>query len=234
MLTLIATASSTTSKNTMPYLSSAHSPNGPVPSPYTPDTTPGSGFGPSLKQQQNGAMSEHPHRGSGDYDESRRGSVTGSIHQGMHNLGLGPTSPYHSNNPSQTSIVSGLQQQRGIPTAGAYTGSRYSTMNGPMSPYASQRNNSRGAFAAGRVAPPILENPKADVYSAELPTRGQAYAFPDPDGPQPGAPGRPTSTYSRRGSFAESFTSSIVTMESSRLPPGQQGMSRDSYIMAVY
>jgi hypothetical protein len=220
---MVVTASST---NTMPYLNSAHSPNAPGASPYTPDTTPGSTFGPSLAQtrQQNGALSDHPHRGSGDYDESRRSSVTGSIHQGMNSLGLGPTSPspYHSNNQSQTSIVSGLQQQRGIPTLNGYSG-RYSTMNGPLSPYSSQRN-SRGPFAAGRVAPPILENPKAEVYSADAPTRGQAYAFPDPDSKPADHNSRPGSTFSRRNSYAESYASSIVTMESSRYPPGQQGM----------
>ena len=210
----------------MPYLNSAHSPTTQGPSPYTPDTTPGSTFGPSAAQkQQNGLVPENsgPNRGSGDYDESRRGSVTGSIHQGMNNLVLGPASPYHSNNQSQSSIVSGLQQQRGIPTSNGYNSSRYSTMSGgPLSPYNSQRN-SRGPLAAGRVAPPILENPKADVYSAEAPTRGQAYAFPDPDGSQSGMQGRPPSNFSRRNSFAESFTSSIMTMESTRLPAGQHG-----------
>lgn len=219
------TASSTHSANTMPYLNSAHSPAGPGPSPYTPDTTPGSTFGPSAMQKQQNGHTPEPKRGSGDYDESRRSSVTGSIHQGMNNLVLGPTSPYHSNNQSQTSIVSGLQQQRGIPTANGYNSSRYSTMSGgPLSPYSSNRSSrAGGAFAAGRVAPPILENPKADVYNAEAPTRGQAYAFPDPDGPQPGHPGRAPSTFSRRNSFAESFTSSIMTMESTRLPAGQHG-----------
>lgn len=209
----------------MPYLNSAHSPNAPGPSPYTPDTTPGSTFGPSVAQtrQQNGLLVDHPHRGSGDFDESRRSSVTGSIHHGMNTLGLGPTSPspYHSNNQSQASIVSGLQQQRGIPTSnGGFNGARYSTMNGPMSPYASHRN-SRGPFAAGRTAPPILENPKAEVYSADAPTRGQAYAFPDPDS-KPTDQSRPGSTFSRRNSYAESYASSVVTMDS-RYPPGQHG-----------
>jgi hypothetical protein len=213
----------------MPYLNSAHSPTAQGPSPYTPEVTSASTFGPSaVQKQQNGNAPEHsgPNRGSGDYDESRRSSVTGGIHQGMSNLGLGPTSPYHSNNQSQSSIVSGLQQQRGIPTSNGYNSSRYSTMSGgPLSPYSSNRSSRAGAFAAGRVAPPILENPKADVYSAEAPTRGQAYAFPDPDGSLPGQPGRPPSTFSRRNSYAESFTSSIMTMESSRLPAGQHGES---------
>lgn len=223
----LVTSSSAHSTNTMPYLNSAHSPTAQGHSPYTPETTPGSTFGPSaIQKQQNGNAPESsgPNRGSGDYDESRRGSVTGGIHQGMSNLGLGPTSPYHSNNQSQSSIVSGLQQQRGIPTGNGYNSSRYSTMSGgPLSPYSSNRSSRVGTFSAGRVAPPILENPKADVYSAEAPTRGQAYAFPDPDGPPPRQPGRTPSTFSRRNSFAESFTSSIMTMESSRLPVGQHG-----------
>ena len=135
----------------------------------------------------------------------------------MNNLGLGPASPYHSNNHSQSSIVSGLQQQRGIQTNG-HGGARFSAMNGPMSPYGSVRNARN--FHSGRVAPPILENPKSEVYAAENPTRGQAYAFPDPDA-KPPSMGGPPSTYSRRNSFAESFTSSVLTMESSRLPQGQ-------------
>jgi hypothetical protein len=211
------TASSTQSNNTMPFLNSAHSPTGPGPSPFSPDPNSVTSY-PSSQPQTNGIQQNNPpNRGSGDFEGSQRSSFTSNLHQGMTNLGLGPTSPYHSNNPSQTSIVSGLQQQRGIQTNG-YNTARYSTMsNGPISPYGSVRGGR--SFAAGRVAPPILENPKSEVYSADNPTRGQAYAFPDPDA----RPGRPPSTFSRRNSFAESFTSSIMTMESARLPPGQQG-----------
>ncbi|KIV95479.1 hypothetical protein PV10_03132 [Exophiala mesophila] len=215
--------SSAQSGNSMPYLNSAHSPNGPAPSPYSPDhhSTPSGGFG-GASQHINGppplTSDQNHNRASTDYDDSRRSSVTNSIHSGMHNLGLGPTSPYTSNNLSQSSLVSGLQRERGIQTNGP-SGSRYSTMSGAsISSFGSARG-SRNGFAAGRVAPPILENPKSEVYSADLPTRGQAYAFPDPDAPRP--PGRPPSTYSRRNSFAESFTSSILTVESSRLPLGQ-------------
>ncbi|KIW92429.1 uncharacterized protein Z519_07413 [Cladophialophora bantiana CBS 173.52] len=217
------------STNSMPYLNSAHSPTGAGPSPYTPDnpSAPPAPFNGVLHQQPNGLPAptsdpnSNPNRGSGDFDDSRRSSVaSNSIHTGMTNLGLGPTSPYTSTNASQTSLVSGLQRERGIQTNGyAGGGGRYSTMSGPITSFGSNRGG-RGGFAAGRVAPPILENPKQEVYSAEAPTRGQAYAFPDPDAPRP--QGRTPSTYSRRNSFADSFSSSILTVESNRLPPGQQ------------
>lgn len=218
------------SANSMPYLNSAHSPNGIAPSPYTPDhpSAPPAPFNSNTSHPPNGlptpTSDSHPNRGSGDFDDSRRSSVTNSIHTGMNNLGLGPGSPYTSNNQSQSSLVSGLQRERGIQTNG-YSGGRYSTMSaGSISSFGSNRGGGgRGGFAAGRVAPPILENPKQEVYSADAPTRGQAYAFPDPDAPRPS--GRPPSNFSRRNSFAESFTSSILTVESSRLPMGQQGNS---------
>ncbi len=218
------------STNSMPYLNSAHSPTGPGTSPYTPNNTsaPPAPFN-GVIHHTNGLAAPRsdpsaiPNRGSGDFDDSRRSSVASNgIHAGMHNLVLGPASPYTSNNASQTSLVSGLQRERGIQTNGYPGGAnRYSTMSGgSISSFGSVRGG-RGGFAAGRVAPPILENPKQEVYAAEAPTRGQAYAFPDPDGPLP--LGRPPSEFSRRNSFAESFTSSIMTVESSRLPPGQHG-----------
>ncbi|EXJ77930.1 hypothetical protein A1O3_09089 [Capronia epimyces CBS 606.96] len=216
--------SSAHSTNSMPYLNSAHSPTGPGHSPFTPEhpSAPPAPFNGAMHHHSNGLpppiTDPHAHRGSGDFDDSRRSSVTNSIHHGMNNLGLGQTSPYTSNNASQTSLVSDLQRERGIQTNG-YSGGRYSTMNGPISSFNSSRGGGR-SFAAGRVAPPILENPKQEVYSAEAPTRGQAYAFPDPDAPRP--QGGPPSTFSRRNSIAESFTSSVLTVESSRLPIGQQ------------
>lgn len=238
LLTTISTVSGS-SANSMPYLNSAHSPNGVALSPYTPDYTsaPPAPFNTKTSHPPNGlptpTSDSHPNRGSGDFDDSRRSSVTNSIHTGMNNLGLGPASPYTSNNQSQSSLVSGLQRERGIQTNG-YSGGRYSTMSaGSISSFGSNRGGAgRGGFAAGRVAPPILENPKQEVYSADAPTRGQAYAFPDPDAPRPS--GRPPSNFSRRNSFAESFTSSVLTVESSRLPLGQQGNSEAKSSLASY
>lgn len=149
------TASSTQSNNTMPFLNSAHSPTGPGPSPFSPDVTSAPASYRNSQNEPNGTHGEHhPNRRSGDFDDSRRSSTTGGIHQGMHNLGLGPTSPYHSNNHSQSSLTAGLQQQRGI--SNGYTPARYSTMNGPISPYASHRGG-RGGFTPGRVAPLFLK-----------------------------------------------------------------------------
>ena len=163
-------ASSTHSNNPMPFLNSAHSPSGPA---FPPAVTSNPASTRNSHVEPNGYHPDsHLHRGSGDFEDSRRSSVTGSIHHGMHNLGLGSSSPYHSNNHSQSSLAAGLQQQRGI--SNGYQPARYSSMNGPMSPYA--HKGSRSGFSAGRVAPPILENPKSEVYSAEAPTRGQAYA----------------------------------------------------------
>ena len=162
---------------------------------------------------------DHPpvHRGSTDYQDSRRSSLDRmSVNQQMDKLALNTQSPYHSTNASQSSIVSGLQRERGIPTA--QQGPRYGGLTSPLGP-----RSSGASHVATRIAPPIMENPRADIYNAPDPTRGKAYAFPDPDASSiNGVGGRPPSNYSRRNSFAESFSSSIFTNDS-RLPPGQQG-----------
>jgi hypothetical protein len=202
--------------NTSPnrYSGTPHSSDfsaGPQPSP---------GFTSNMQSQQlpslNQTFDPANHRGSGDYEEiSRRSSVDSRVHQGMDRLALNPTSPYTSANASQASLVSGLQRERGIQTNGSYRGPRYSA-SGPLSPLGPRP--SKSGFAAGRVAPPIMENPRSDIYNAPAPTAGQPYAFPDPDV----RPERPGSQYSRRNSFADSFTSSLYTTDS-RLPAGQQG-----------
>lgn len=40
--------------------------------------------------------------------------------------------------------------------------------------------HSHSSYVVPRIAPTIAENPEADIYNAENPTRGKAYAFPDP------------------------------------------------------
>ena len=197
--------------------------------PYTPTSAgptsagpqPPSGFGSTQPNQTlpslNHKFDTSNNRGSGDFEDSRRSSLDSRVHQNMDKLTINPSSPYTSANASQSSLVSGLQRERGI-QANGYRGPRYSAV-GPLSPLGPR---SRGTFTAGRVAPPILENPRADIYNADIPTAGQAYAFPDPEA----TPARPISTYSRRGSYAESISSSIFTTDS-RLPPGQHGKYGD-------
>ena len=228
----------------MPYLSSAQpSPNRlsgsgiPERSPFIPDQSsqstpqmsqPSPGFAstqqnpglPSLNQQFEG----HGQRGSGDYQESRRSSIDSRMNQGMDRLAINPASPYGSANPSQASIVTGLQRERGIPgdysNANAYRPNRFSGSSGPLSPLNQRPQDHR--FPAGRVAPAIMENPRSEIYNAEAPTAGLPYAFPDPDArPVLDMGNRPSTNFSRRGSVAESLASSVYTTDSRQLPPGQ-------------
>lgn len=206
----------------MPYLTSSttHSPSS-QPQPYTPTDPhlPGSAF----SSNRNSAVPNHSidlsqHRGSGDFEDSRRGSVDSRIHQGMDSLRLGgPTSPYNqSANASQSSLASSLQQQRGIQTNSL----RLSSGSGPISPHWSRNSVPRSVEARlpGRIAPPIMEHPRSEGMFAAEPVRGQPWAFPDPD-----ASARPGSTISRRNSQASSFTNSIYSELNRPLPAGQQG-----------
>lgn len=222
----------------MPYLNSSQpSPNrlsGSERATYTPDTSatpssagpqPSPGFSSSQQSTTlpsiNQSFEASGQKGAGDIHDSRHSSIDIRVHQGMDKLALNNAqSPYGSTNASQASLVSGLQRERGIQTNG-YRGPR-SSGGSLSSPLGSRAGESRSGFTAGRIAPPIAENPRSDIYNAEAPTAGQAYAFPDPEAPAP----RPPSTYSRRNSFADSYTSSIYTNDS-RLPPGQHGKTVD-------
>jgi hypothetical protein len=199
--------------------------------PFTPDTSvtpssagpqPSPGFSGSQQNTTLPSINQNfeasSQKGAADFHDSRRSSLDVRVHQGMDKLALSAQSPYGSTNASQASLVSGLQRERGIQTNG-YRGPR-SSGGSLSSPLGSRVGESRSGFTAGRIAPPIAENPRSEIYNAEAPTAGQAYAFPDPEAPAP-VPA-PTSTYSRRNSFADSFSSSIYTNDS-RLPPGQHG-----------
>lgn len=225
MLTIVVSTTSTTSNNTMPYLTS---PTNHSPSQLYQPRTPTEPNMPSsnLSSARNSALPNHnidlgQHRGSGNFDESRRGSVDSRIHQGMDSLRLGgPTSPYNqSANVSQTSLASSLQQQRGIHTNSL----RLSSGSGLTSPGGWSRNGiptSLGARVSGRIAPPIMEHPRSEGMFAAEPVRGQPWAFPDPDATDL----RPSSTISRRNSQASSFTNSIYSELNRPLPPGQHGL----------
>lgn len=226
----------------MPYLNSSQtSPNRLSDSEraaFTPDTsvTPSSACPPpspgfSNSQQTttlpsiNQSFEAPGQKGGGDIHDSRRSSLDVRVHQGLDKLALNAQSPYGSTNASQASLVSGLQRERGIQTNG-FRGPRSS--GSLSSPLGSRAGESRSGFTAGRIAPPIAENPRSDIYNAEAPTAGQAYAFPDPEAPNRPTP-RPPSAYSRRNSLADSYSSSIYTNDS-RLPPGQHGGSSLSCI----
>ena len=130
--------------------------------------------------------------------------------------------PYQGANQSQSSIAASLQRERGIPHANGVRHSGTSSIQQPMSPLAPYPGESRQAFSS-RTAPIISANPRKEVYSAEKPTAGQPYAFPDPDFSNRSSgsgEANGSAMMSRRNSDHTSITSSIVTSDS-RLPVGQ-------------
>ena len=167
--------------------------------------------------------------------ESRRSSLGSQVNQGFNGLHINGTgSPYAGSiNQSSTSLAQNLSRERGITNTSGNRNSRSSGQHAvtPLSPLG---NESRLNFPP-RIAPPIGRNPRSDIYNADEPIQGQAYAFPDPPDLRPGdlPPGRNqrkrdsiddddprTSGFSRRDSGHTSLASSIVTSDS-RLPPGQ-------------
>lgn len=145
------------------------------------------------------------------------------MNAGMTHLAISPGSPYDSQNASRVSLVSNLQQQRGIATA-------EQRPNGasPLSPLG-PRSGSR-ANHPPRRAPVITPNPRSvsgmpDPMAA-APTKGYAWAFPaEPEDRRGSSSGESSvgghSGPSRQNSFAASVNSSIFTTDSN-LPTGQR------------
>ena len=145
------------------------------------------------------------------------------MNAGMGHLAISPSSPYDSQNASRVSLVSNLQQQRGITNEQRPNGT---SPLSPLGPRAGSRANH-----PPRRAPVINPNPRSvsgmpDPMAA-APTKGFAWAFPaeaDPEDRRASSSGGSSierSIPSRQNSFATSVNSSIFTAESG-LPPGQK------------
>lgn len=145
------------------------------------------------------------------------------MNAGMGHLAISPSSPYESQNASRVSLVSSLQQQRGIACDPRSNGT---IPLSPLGPRASIR-----AHVAPRQAPPIrpIQRNMSGVPDpmAAAPTKGHAWAFPaeaEPEERRASSSGESSAErstiLSRQNSFATSFTDSIYT--DSALPMGQK------------
>lgn len=148
----------------------------------------------------------------------------------MTHLAISPSSPYDSQNASRASLVSNLQQQRGI-TNHDNRPNGASPLS-PLGPRAGVRANH-----PPRRAPVINPNPRSvsgmpDPMAA-APTKGYAWAFPaefEPDDRRGSSSGESSvgRSMSRQNSFAASVNSSIFTADSS-LPTGQKRLDDGTY-----
>ncbi len=157
------------------------------------------------------------------HHDSRRSSVDSRMNAGMGHLAISPSSPYDSQNASRVSLVSSLQQQRGIASDQRPNGT---IPLSPLGPRTAHRSH-----AAPRQAPPIrpIQRNMSGVPDpmAAAPTKGHAWAFPaeaDPDDRRTSTSGESSAERStipsRQNSFATSFTSSVYT--DAALPMGQK------------
>jgi hypothetical protein len=146
------------------------------------------------------------------------------MNAGMNGLALtSPSSPYDSQNASRVSLVSNLQNMRGIPADSRPNGAS------PLSPLG--RNGVPRVVQPPRRAPVINPNPRSvsgmPDPMAQAPTKGYAWAFPADIGPEErraSSSGESSVGHSnlpsRQNSFATSINSSIFTTDS-KLPHGQ-------------
>lgn len=182
---------------------------------------------PSLNQGFDNRISFEASSQLGAYD-SRRSSVDSRMNGAMNHLAISPGSPYDSQNASRVSLVSNLQQQRGI-TAMDQRPNGTSPLS-PLGPRAGVRTSH-----TPRRAPVINPNPRSvsgmpDPMAA-APTKGYAWAFPaepelDRRGSSSGDSSIGHSMPSRQNSFATSINSSIFTTDSA-LPTGQKRLDDD-------
>jgi hypothetical protein len=190
---------------------------------------------PSLNQVHDPARHGQEARPGPDFppQESRRSSVGSQVNLGMNGLQInGAGSPYpDSANHSSASLAQNLSRERGLAAGPALRTAR-STAQLPLSPLSPAEGEAR---FGPRIAPPIGRNPRSDVYNANEPAPGQAYAFPDPPDVHPGdlppkqvsqtrlnsSHGSRPGSFGRRDSGQHSVASSAVTGDL-RLPPGQR------------
>lgn len=170
---------------------------------------------PSLNHGFDNRISVHSADAHSLLDSSRRSSVDSRMNVGMTHLQIGsPQSPYESQNVSRVSLASNLHQAR-VPNGVS-----------PLSP-----TNAR-LVSRNHVTPrqaPVITNPRAvsgiPDPTAAAPTKGHAWAFPDPGDSRRGSSSDDSidarGNISRQNSYAQSITSSILTTDSA-LPAGQK------------
>ncbi|KAF2836262.1 hypothetical protein M501DRAFT_987434 [Patellaria atrata CBS 101060] len=157
--------------------------------------------------------------GAESFQDSRRSSVDSRMNAGMNHLAISPASPYESQNASRVSLVSTLQQQRGIVD-------QRSNGTTPLSPLGNRTGPRPPISRQAPVIHPVPRNVSgAPDPMAAAPTKGYAWAFPDDfDSRRRSSSGDSSAdkpSRSRQGSFAASVNSSIYTTDSA-LPPGQK------------